>query len=117
MLSKNKDVLLLIDQIQKEKLLKNLIRQINKDAGLVGIEFDILENSTAQNVVTGLQNLLVDLIRNNFSAYSNFLYRIDVSEDQILELQDLEINILSEKVTILILQKECQKVYFKNRNQ
>ena len=116
MLPENKDVLILLDQIQKEDLLKKLIQQINKDAGLVGIEFNLLESSTAQNLVVDLQNLLLDLIKNDFSSYVNFLYRIDISEKKLIELQDLEINNLSKKVTLLILQKEWQKVWFRSRN-
>ncbi len=116
MLPENKDVLILLDQIQKEDMVKKLIQQINKDAGLVGIEFNLLGTSTAQNLIYDLQKLLLDLIKNDFSSYVNFLYRIDVSEKQIIELQDLEINDLSKKVTILILQKEWQKVWFRSRN-
>lgn len=116
MLPENKDVLILLEQIQKEDLLKKLIQQINRDAGLVGIEFNLLETSTAQNLVYDVQKLLLDLIKNDFSAYVNFLYRIDVSEKKLIELQDLEINDLSKKVTFLILRKEWEKVWFRSRS-
>lgn len=117
MLPDNKNVLKLLDQIQKEDLLKRLIQQINKDAQLVGIDLDLNENSSPENLVLNLKILLMDLINNKFSDYVNFLYRIDVSEKQMLELQGLELNILTEKVAILILRKEWQKVWFKSKNQ
>ena len=117
MLPDNKNALKLLDQIQKEELLKHLIKQINKDAHLVGIDFDLNENSTPQNLVLNLKILLMDLINNKFSDYVNFLYRIDIPENQIIELQDLELNLLTEKVTILILRKEWQKVWFKSKNR
>ncbi len=38
MLYKNKTILQLIDQVEKEDLLKKLVQQINKDASLVGVD-------------------------------------------------------------------------------
>ncbi len=116
MLSENKNVLQLLNQIQKDDLLKKLIQQINKDLQLVGVDYNLNENSTPKNVVINLKELLIDLINNKFSDYVNLLYRIDIPEKQIIELQGLELNILTEKVAILILRKEWQKVWFKNRN-
>ena len=116
MLFENKNVLQIIDQMEKENLLKDLVFQINKDAQLVGIDFDLDQNSSPKNIVIDLKNLLFKLISTNFSSYINFLYRIDVSEKQIRSLQGLELEKLSEKAAILILRKEWQKVWFRNRN-
>lgn len=117
MLSKKDNILQLIDQVQKENLLIKLVQQINKDANLVGIDFYLSENSTPQNIVLNLQKLLIDLINKNFSDYVNLLYRIDISEKEIVKLQGLEANVLTEKVAILILRKEWQKVWFKSKHQ
>ncbi len=116
MLSKQDPILQLINQIQKEDLLIKLILQINKDANLVGLDFSLSEKSTPQNIVFNLHKLLIDLINNNFSDYVNLLYRIDIPEKELIRLQSLEIEILTEKVAILILRKEWQKVWFKSKS-
>lgn len=117
MLSKKDNIIQLIDQVQKENLLIKLVQQINKDANLVGLDFYLSENSTPQNIIFNLQKLLIDLINKNFSDYVNLLYRIDISEKEIVKLQGLEIIVLTEKVAILILRKEWQKVWFKSKYQ
>jgi len=117
MLSKKDNILQLMDQVQKENLLIKLVQQINKDANLIGLDFYLSEKSTPQNIVLNLQKLIVDLINNNFSNYVNFLYRINIPEEEMLKLQGLKIEVLSEKVAILILRKEWQKVWFKSRIQ
>ena len=117
MLPKNNNILQLIDQVQKKNLLIKLVQQINKDANLVGLDFYLSENSTPQNILCNLQKLLINLINNNFSDYVNLLYRIDISEKEIVKLQGLEANVLTEKVAILILRKEWQKVWFKSKYQ
>ncbi len=117
MLPEHQNITQLFDQIEKEDLLKNLIFQINKDAQLVGIDFDLDECSSPKNVVLELKNLIYNLIKNSFSDYINLLYRVDISEKQIAELQGLELETLIEKSAILILKKEWQKVWFKSKNQ
>jgi len=116
MLSKQDPILQLINQIQKEDLLIKLILQINKDASLVGLDFCLSEKSTPNTIVNNLQKLLIDLINNNFSDYLNLLYRVDIPEKELIRLQSLEIEILTEKVAILILRKEWQKVWFKSKS-
>ena len=55
------------------------------------------------------------LIQYKFAEYLNLLYIIDVSEDQIRKLDGSDIIVLSEQVTYLILRREWQKVWFKNK--
>jgi hypothetical protein len=117
MLPEHRNIKQLINQIEKEDLLKNLILQINKDAQLVGIDFNLDECSSPKNIVLELKNLLYNLIKNSFSDYINLLYRIDVSEKQIAEFQYFELEIVVEKSVDLILRKEWQKVWFKSKNQ
>jgi hypothetical protein len=112
---KNKELVVLLDHIQRENLLKKLVQQINKDASLSGIDFYLNENSTVQNIVYYLNDLITDLIKSDYNGYVNFLYRIDISELDIVKIKELDFNDLSENVTILILKKEWQKVWFKNR--
>jgi len=113
----NKELTLLSNKIQGEDLLKKLIQQTNKDANLSGIDFNLNESFTLTSTANELNELITDLIKYDFGSYLNFLYRIDISETDLLKIQDNEMKDLSKKVTILILKKEWQKVWFKNKNR
>lgn len=112
-----KELILLSNQIQGEDLLKKLVQQINKDANLSGIDFNLNESYTLTSIANELNELITDLIKNDFGSYLNFLYRIDISETDLINIQEIELTDLSKKVTILILKKEWQKVWFKNKSR
>ena len=105
-----------LQEVENKELLKKLILQIQKDAHLVGVEFELNKESSSLELVNYLQNFLSDLIQNDFTTYVNLLYRVDVPEKQILILQDMEISILVKKIAILLLKKEWQKVWFRSKD-
>lgn len=55
-------------------------------------------------------------MKNDFQTYVNLLYRVDVSESKMRQIDDIEMEKIAQKVTSLILIREWQKVWFKNRN-
>jgi hypothetical protein len=63
-----------------------------------------------------LHETVYQLIQDKFSDYLNLLYIIDVSEQKVRELDGSDTLRLSEEVTFLILQREWQKVWFKNQH-
>jgi hypothetical protein len=113
----NKELILLSNQIHGEGLRTKLVPQINKDANLSGIDFNLNERYNLTSIANELNELIIDLIKNNFDSYLNFLYRIDISETDLIKIRDTVLIDLSKKVTILILKKELQKVLFKNKNR
>ncbi len=106
-----------LQEVENKELLIKLILQIKKDAQMVGVDFEIKEESSPFELVNYLQIFLSNLIQNNFNAYANLLYRVDIPEKELLDLQDLEISILVKNIAILLLKKEWQKVWFKSRIQ
>ena len=62
-----------------------------------------------------IQEKIIKLINYKFAEYLNLLYIIDVSEDQIKKLDGSDVFKLSEDVTFLILKREWQKVWFRNK--
>jgi hypothetical protein len=62
-----------------------------------------------------LHETLYRLIQEKFTEYLNLLYIIDVSEQKVRQLDGSDTLRLSEEVTFLILQREWQKVWFKNQ--
>jgi hypothetical protein len=54
------------------------------------------------------------LIQEKFAEYLNLLYIVDVSEEKIKKLDGSDTLKLSKEVTFLILQREWQKVWYRN---
>jgi hypothetical protein len=103
-------------QDQNKELLIMLIRQLNKDFSLTGIDFAFEEKLQIKELVNQLNENIEYLIKNDFQSYLNLLYRIDISESKMKEMNEIEIDKISQKVTSFILIREWQKVWFKNRN-
>jgi hypothetical protein len=114
MCSENKIALLLAKICDADLYLK-LISQLNKDFEMVGLENTFDVNYSPNDLVKKLQEQLIDLIRTDFDTYANLLYRIDVSELALKKLDNLPIENLTLQVTYVVLKREWQKVWFKNK--
>jgi hypothetical protein len=86
----------LFSEAESENLYLKLIEQINKDFNLAneGVDFPLSTTPGALKVQ---------------------LYIIDVSEEQIKKLDGSDLVALSEQVAFLILKREWQKVWFRNK--
>jgi hypothetical protein len=62
-----------------------------------------------------VQEKIYKLIQYKFAEYLNLLYIIDVSEEQIKKLDGSDLVELSEQVAFLVLKREWQKVWFRNK--
>lgn len=109
------DSLQIFDNITRDNLYPKLLNQLNKDfqySGLsVGFQIDIPPAELCQYLVA----IIYRLINNDFSDYLNLLYRVDISESEIKSLSGSDIEKLSNEVARLILKRECQKVWLRNR--
>ena len=106
---------LLLSEAQKEQLYVKLIEQLNKDFTLANEMVDFEAEITPINLKLGLQEKIYMLIQHKFAEYLNLLYIIDVPEKEIKALNGGDIAELSEQVAFLILKREWQKVWFRNR--
>jgi hypothetical protein len=106
---------LLLSEAQKEKLYQRLVEQINKDFTLANesVDFDVAISPI--NLKIGLQEKVYRLIQHKFAEYLNLLYIIDVPEKEIKLLNGADIAELAEQVAFLILKREWQKVWFRNK--
>ncbi len=108
-----------IKELQKEEnkvLLKNLILQIRKDAQMSGLEFNLNKYSTVEILIEFLHKFLSELIQKDYTSFANFLYRIDVSEKEIVKINETSLETTVNRINELILRKEWQKVWFRSRN-
>ncbi|MHA7842094.1 MAG: hypothetical protein ACX93I_02160 [Winogradskyella sp.] len=106
----------LITEANALKLYKELIIQLNKDLLFANLDLEFDEETQPLSLKLVLQETVFNLIQHKFSDYLNLLYQVDVSEQKIKSLGGEDVVKLSEDVTFLILQREWQKVWFKNQN-
>jgi len=106
---------LLLSKAQKESLYTKLIEQLEKDFTLANQVIDLNETMSPFELKIALRNKIHDLIQYKFAEYLNLLYIIDVSENQIKALTEVDWVELSEQISFLILRREWQKVWFRNR--
>ncbi|PTM02627.1 MAG: hypothetical protein DA407_15085 [Bacteroidetes bacterium] len=105
----------LISLANNEDLYSKLIIQLNKDFLLANIDLDFDEAVLPTSLKYMLHETVFRLIQEKFAEYLNLLYIIDVSEDKVRQLNGSDIVLLSEQVTFLILQREWQKVWYRNK--
>lgn len=106
---------LLFQEAQKETLYLKLIEQINKDFNLANEGIDFPMSVSPEELKIQLHEKIFRLIQYKFAEYLNLLYIIDVSEDQIKKLDGSDLVVLAEEVAFLILKREWQKVWFRNK--
>ncbi|WP_298532590.1 hypothetical protein [uncultured Algibacter sp.] len=106
----------LIAEANKLDLYKKLIFQLNKDFQLANIDLDFHEDVLPSSLKLILHETVFKLIQEKFTEYLNLLYIIDVSESQVKALDGDDVLKLSENVSFLILKREWQKVWFKNKH-
>jgi hypothetical protein len=106
---------LLFEEAEKECLYLILIEQINKDFNLANEGIDFPLSVSPHELKVQLHEKIYRLIQYKFAEYLNLLYIIDVSESEIKKLDGSDVVILSEQVAFLVLKREWQKVWFRNK--
>ena len=105
----------LIEEANQLDLYKKLVLQLNKDFLLANINLDFHEDVLPSSLKFLLHETVYKLIQEKFTDYLNLLYIIDVPEKQVKALDGEDTLKLSEDVSFLILKREWQKVWFRNK--
>lgn len=105
----------LLQKVEVENLYQNLIKQLNKDFQLSNLSEHFELSITPVQLKETLSKILVRLITNHYDDYLNFLYRVDVPEKDLLTIKSNELPKIVEQISFLVLKREYQKVWFKNR--
>jgi len=105
----------LLSEAEKENLYLKLIEQINKDFNLANEPIDFPLSTSPEELKIQLHEKIFRLIQFKFAEYLNLLYIIDVSENEIKKLDGSDLVNLAEDVAFLILKREWQKVWFRNK--
>lgn len=105
----------LLSEAEKENLYIKLIEQLNKDFNFANESIDIPLSTAPNELKIQLHEKVYRLIQYKFAEYLNLLYIIDVSESEVKKLDGSDISELAEQVAFLILKREWQKVWFRNK--
>ena len=105
----------LLSEAENESLYLKLIEQLNKDFNLANEGVDFPMSISPNELKIQLHEKIYRLIQYKFAEYLNLLYIIDVAENQVKKLDGSDISSLAEQVTFLILKREWQKVWYRNR--
>src|SRR6187431_434657 len=110
-----KNIESLLVEAQEEYLYLKLIEQINKDFNLANEGIDFPLSISPEELKIQLHEKIYRMIQYKFAEYLNLLYIIDVSEIEIKKLDGSDLVILAEQVSFLVLKREWQKVWFRNK--
>lgn len=105
----------LLTKIEAENLYHNLILQLNKDFQLSNLNENFELKITPTQLKEKLSKLILKLLTTSYDDYLNFLYRVDVPEKELLTVKSNNLEATVNKITFLILKREYQKVWFKNK--
>jgi len=92
-----------------------LIEQLNKDFQMAGILEEFSLESNPQDLVNKLQKTIRKMVNTQYSEYLNLLYRIDISEQNLANTTITDADSLIKQHSYLILKREWQKIYFRNK--
>lgn len=105
----------LLSEAEKENLYLKLLEQINKDFNSANEPIDFPLSTKPIELKIQLHEKLYRLIQHKFAEYLNLLYIIDVPEAEVKKLDGSDLVDLSEQVAFLVLKREWQKVWFRNK--
>ncbi|WP_111308443.1 hypothetical protein [Confluentibacter sediminis] len=105
----------LVNEANQLNLYKNLVLQLNKDFKFANVDLDFHEDILPTSLKLMLHETIYKLIQEKFADYLNLLYIIDVPENKVKALNGDDTLKLSEEVSFLILKREWQKVWFRNK--
>lgn len=105
----------LFSKPESQGLEKQLIRQLNKDLSMCGVNALIDEEFSPGEVVRRLKEILDGLVKDDFQAFLNLLYRVDVPQSKMSRSEDSSFSDYIERSTYEILKREWQKVWIRNR--
>ncbi len=105
----------LLTEAEKENLYLKLIEQLNKDFNFANEPVDFPLSTSPIELKIQMHEKVYRLIQYKFAEYLNLLYIIDVSEEEVKKLNGDDISELAADVAFLILKREWQKVWFRNK--
>ena len=105
----------LIQSATKNKLYLKMVAQLEKDFGLANIPMEFSVDLEPMELKTVLHEKIYVLILEKFSDYLNLLYIVDVPEKVVKNIVATDVVEVAEQVSFLILKREFQKVWLRQK--
>lgn len=105
----------LLEVAQQGVLYEKLLFQIKKDFELANVRLDFSMDIKPSELKSILHEKIYFLILEKFQQYLNLLYVVDIPEKKIKEVTSLDVVDVSEEVCFLLLKREWQKIWFKDK--
>ncbi|WP_243396978.1 hypothetical protein [Flagellimonas pacifica] len=105
----------ILQSAQEELLYNKLLQQITKDFTLANVELKISEGIEPTQLKAVLREKIYFLLLEKFQEYLNLLYVVDIPEKQMKKIHSVDAVDAATEVCFLILKREWQKVWFKNK--
>ncbi len=109
------NVLEFIYKISENNLYVEVIQQLQKDFELSGLVIEFDEFIVPEDLIKVIYQQIYHLLINNFDGYLQLLYRIDVAEQKIVIQKSDTIELIAQKSTYYVLQREYQKVKLRKK--
>lgn len=105
----------LFEVAHQEELYPDLVAQLRKDFALANVALDFEVSISASRLQELLREKIYHLIMERFDEYLHLLYIIDVPERTFKDLRMTDVVEVADQMTLFVLQRELQKVWFKRR--
>ena len=105
----------LLDIASESLLIKELSTQLEKDFNLANISLKLPLKFDAQTFVSIIREKVYHLMMEHFAEYLNLLYIVDVPEREFQYIEVTDAVEVADQVTFLILKREYQKVWYRNK--
>ena len=115
MFSEIQNINQLLVEATTQELYTALIQQLNKDFVLANLEYDIEEDCNTEQLKQKLGAIITELVNNKFDSFLNLLYRVDLSENKIIQLPKETQETYIASISCLILKREWKKVWFRKK--
>ena len=96
-------------------LIKELSTQVEKDFCLANISLKLPLDFEPHAFISTIQEKVYYLMMEHFSEYLNLLYVVDVPESQFKYIEITDAVEAADQMTFLILKREYQKVWYRDK--
>ncbi|MGB3143593.1 MAG: hypothetical protein WBB24_05765 [Maribacter sp.] len=105
----------LLELSGNQELYESLVLQLQKDFTLGNNPLNITSDIKSEELIKVLVEKIYFLMMERFQDYLNVLYVIDIPEKEFQHIEITNAVEVSEQMAFLILKREFQKVWFRNK--
>jgi hypothetical protein len=105
----------ILQDAAKQGLYEHLVQQLQKDFDRANVRLKFSLKPSPDTLFAALHEKMYQLIMERFADYLNVLYVVDVPEREFKNVRTSHVVEVSKEVSLLILQREWQKVLMKHK--